>query len=92
MLQACGDAFSFLLSFAVLVVQFQPAIYLLTEGERASIRVVLNFAASRPVTVDFSTRDDSALGMSSLTTEIATSCDQMTLTIIFMQLVSTTLL
>ena len=45
-----------------LVVEFDPEIYFVTEGERASIRAVLNFAADRDVTVDFVTSDGSAEG------------------------------
>jgi len=46
-----------------LVVQFDPATYTVDEGNQASLKVVLNIAADRDVTVDFSTVDASAKGM-----------------------------
>ena len=49
----------------MLMVQFDPVVYSVTEGERASIRAVLNFAADRDVTVEFTTVSGSAGGKNS---------------------------
>lgn len=46
----------------VLMVQFDPITYGVTEGGQASLRAVLNFAADRPVMVDVGTTDGSAIG------------------------------
>ena len=52
----------FLFCFAVLGVMFNPAVYTVSEGEAVPFTAVLNRAADRPVTVQFSTRDVSAIG------------------------------
>ena len=41
---------------------FNPAVYTVSEGEAVPFTAVLNRAADRPVTVQFSTRDVSAIG------------------------------
>ena len=46
----------------VLEVQFDPATYAVTEGGRASLLAVLNFAADYAVMVDFETRNGFAIG------------------------------
>lgn len=56
----------------VLVVQFDPVSYTVEEGDPASLRVVLSFAADRPVTVDVATSDGSATGMD--TQSISCTC------------------
>ena len=48
--------------FSALTVQFEPADYLVTEGEQVAILVVLSDSADREVTVQFTTVDDSATG------------------------------
>ena len=48
--------------FVVLGVMFNPAVYTVSEGEAVPFTAVLNRAADRPVTVQFSTRDVSAIG------------------------------
>ena len=54
---------SFFFAFClVLMVQFDPVTYSVTQGEQAFIIAVLNFAADRDVTVDFATSDGSAEG------------------------------
>ena len=49
---------------AALTVQFDPNSYEVIEGGQASLRMVLSFAASVPVTVQWGTADDSATGIS----------------------------
>ncbi len=50
------------------MVQFDRITYTVAEGEgvTATLRVLLNIAADRTVTVDFTTNDGSALGQNTL--------------------------
>ena len=48
---------------AVVVVEFDPASYTVTEGGMAGIMVVLRAVISQSISVDFTTQDQSAQGM-----------------------------
>ena len=41
---------------------FDPVLYFVSEGETASLRIVLNQTAERDVTVSFVTADSTAIG------------------------------
>ena len=57
----CDHGFVFL--SAALTVQFQPAVYTVSEGDQAELMVVLSMAVGMDVTVQLMTVDDSAMGM-----------------------------
>ena len=47
---------------AVLVAQFDPTTYTVSEGTAINILITLSFVADRDVTVDFATVDGTAIG------------------------------
>jgi hypothetical protein len=47
---------------SVLVVQFDPVSYVVTEGGQTSLFATLNLVADYAVSVDFATRNGTALG------------------------------
>ena len=49
--------------FIVVIAQFSPVLYVVSEGETASLRVFLNQTAERDVVVFFNTVDGSAICM-----------------------------